>query len=67
MKIVALETIQLGEFPNTLHLQAHTDAGVNRLGETRNGASCVAAWIHEYAAGVRLPFATLLTEQGSST
>jgi galactonate dehydratase len=50
MKITAIETIQLGEFPNTLHVQVHTDAGVTGLGETRNGASCVAAWVHESAA-----------------
>jgi galactonate dehydratase len=50
MKIVAIETIQLGEFPNTLHVQVHSDDGVIGLGETRNGVSCVAAWIHESAA-----------------
>jgi galactonate dehydratase len=50
MQITAIETIQLGEFPNTLHVQVHTDAGVIGLGETRNGAACVAAWIHESAA-----------------
>jgi galactonate dehydratase len=50
MKITAIETIQLGEFPNTLLLQVYTDEGVTGLGETRNGASSVAAWIHDSAA-----------------
>ena len=50
MKIAAIETIQFGEFPNTLHVQLHTDDGVVGVGETRNGAACVAAWIHESAA-----------------
>jgi L-alanine-DL-glutamate epimerase-like enolase superfamily enzyme len=54
MKITAIETIQLGEFPNTLHVRIHTDAGVIGLGETRNGAGCVAAWIHESAAAYLL-------------
>ncbi len=50
MKISAIETILLGEFPNTLYVQVHTDSGAVGLGETRNGAACVAAWIHESAA-----------------
>lgn len=50
MKIRALETIQLPGYPNQLYVQVHTDAGLTGLGETRNGAAAVAAWIHETAA-----------------
>ena len=34
MKITAVETIRLGEFPNLLWVQVHTDEGVSGLGET---------------------------------
>ncbi|MGH2354661.1 MAG: mandelate racemase/muconate lactonizing enzyme family protein [Chloroflexota bacterium] len=50
MKIVALETIQLGEFPNLLFLRLHTDSGLIGLGETFFGPSEVAAYLHETAA-----------------
>jgi galactonate dehydratase len=50
MKIESIETIQIGEFPNALLVQVHTDSGLTGLGETRNGATCVASWIHETAA-----------------
>lgn len=50
MIIHALETIQIPEYPNQLYVQVRTDSGVVGLGETRNGASAVAACIHESAA-----------------
>ncbi len=50
MKITALETIRLEEFPNLLWLQVHTDEGLIGLGETFFGPRAVAAYIHESAA-----------------
>jgi galactonate dehydratase len=50
MKVTALETVQLGEFPNVLWVRVHTDAGLVGLGETFFGASTVAAYMHETVA-----------------
>ena len=50
MKITAIETIQLGEFPNLFWLQVHTDEGLVGLGETFFGADAAVAYVHESAA-----------------
>ncbi|HXC78208.1 MAG TPA: mandelate racemase/muconate lactonizing enzyme family protein [Candidatus Acidoferrum sp.] len=50
MKITALETILLDEFPNLLWVQVHTDAGHVGIGETFYGARAVEAHIHETLA-----------------
>ena len=50
MKITALETIRLGEFPNLIWVQIHTDEGLVGLGETFFGASTVEAYLHDEAA-----------------
>ena len=50
MKVSALETIQLGEFPNVLWVRVHTDEGLVGLGETFFGAATVAAYVHETVA-----------------
>lgn len=50
LKITAVETIRLGEFPNVLWVRVHTDQGLVGLGETFFGAEAVAAYIHETAA-----------------
>lgn len=50
MKIAALESIQLGEFPNLVWVQLHTDEGLIGLGETFFGADAVAACLHETVA-----------------
>ena len=50
MKITALETIQLGEFPNLIWLHLHTDEGIVGLGETFYGTAAVAAHLHETSA-----------------
>lgn len=50
MKITALETIWLEEFPNLLWVQVHTDEGLVGLGETFFGPKAAAAFIHESAA-----------------
>ncbi len=43
MKITAIETIGLEEFPNLLWVQVHTDEGLVGLGETFFGPKAVAA------------------------
>jgi galactonate dehydratase len=50
MKITAVETIQLDEFPNLLWVQVHTDEGLVGLGETFYAVAPVAAHIHETCA-----------------
>ena len=43
MKITALETVRLDEFPNVLWARVHTDEGLTGLGETFFGARAVEA------------------------
>jgi len=50
MKITALETVWLEEFPNLCWVQVHTDEGLVGLGETFFGPKAVIAYIHETAA-----------------
>lgn len=50
MRIISVETIRLGEFPNLLWLRLHTDEGVYGLGEAFRGAATVEAYVHELAA-----------------
>lgn len=50
MKITAVETVRLGEFPNLVWIRLRTDEGLTGLGETFMGAAAVEAYIHESAA-----------------
>jgi galactonate dehydratase len=50
MKITAVETVRLGEFPNLVWVRLKTDEGLTGLGETFMGAAAVEAYIHESAA-----------------
>ena len=50
MKIAAVETVRLGEFPNLIWIRLRTDEGLTGLGETFMGAAAVEAYIHESAA-----------------
>lgn len=50
MKIIQLETIRLGEFPNIIWVRLHTDEGLVGLGETFMGAEAVEAYLHEWVA-----------------
>ncbi len=50
MKIDAIETLRLEEFPNLLWVQVVTDDGIVGLGETFFGARAVESYIHETAA-----------------
>ena len=50
MKITAVETILVEEFPNLTWVQVHTDEGLVGLGETFFGAPAVAAQVHDFIA-----------------
>ena len=50
MRVTALETIRLGEFPNLIFVRVHTDEGLVGLGETFMGAAAVEAYLHESVA-----------------
>lgn len=50
MKITAVETIQLEEFPNLIWLHLHTDEGIVGLGESFFGTDMTAAYLHGTAA-----------------
>src|ERR1700733_2099468 len=50
MKITALETIRIEEFPNLIWLQVRTDEGVSGLGETFYLSKTVEAYVHEALA-----------------
>jgi L-alanine-DL-glutamate epimerase-like enolase superfamily enzyme len=50
MKITAIETIRLDEYPNIIWLQVQTDTGLVGLGETFFGAKAVEAYVHESIA-----------------
>ncbi|MDH5355603.1 MAG: mandelate racemase/muconate lactonizing enzyme family protein [Gammaproteobacteria bacterium] len=50
MKIIALETIRLKEFPNLIWVQVQTENGTVGLGESFFGAEATEAYIHETAA-----------------
>ncbi len=50
MRVSAVETIQLDEFPNLLWVHVHTDEGLVGLGETFFGPEAAAAYVHETAA-----------------
>src|ERR671917_412460 len=50
VKVVQVDTLRLGEFPNILFVLVHTDEGLVGLGETFFGAQAVEAYVHETAA-----------------
>ena len=50
LTVTALETIQLGEFPNVLWARIYTDQGLVGLGETFFGPNAVAAYLHDSVA-----------------
>jgi galactonate dehydratase len=47
MKITAIETIRLEEFPNLLWVHVGTDEGLTGLGETFYGPGAAEAHIHD--------------------
>ena len=54
MKINAIETIHIEEFPNLLWVHVHTDEGLIGLGETFFGPGAAEAHIHETIAPILL-------------
>jgi L-alanine-DL-glutamate epimerase-like enolase superfamily enzyme len=50
MKVTAVETIRLDEFPNLVWIRIHTSEGLVGLGETFMGAQAVEAYVHETIA-----------------
>ena len=54
MKIIAIETIRLEEFPNLLWTRIFTDQDCTGIGETFYGAQAVEAHIHETLAPILL-------------
>ena len=50
MKVTAIETIRLEEFPNLLWVRVETDQGLTGLGETFYGAASAEAHIHAIVA-----------------
>ena len=54
MKITKIDTLRLGEFPNLIWVQIHTDTGLVGLGETFYIPGAIAAVIHDVAAPVLL-------------
>ena len=50
MKVTAIETLRLGEFPNLLWVHVHTDEGLVGLGETFYGAASAEGHIHDIIA-----------------
>jgi galactonate dehydratase len=50
MKVIEIQTVCVGELPNVLWVQVHTDQGLIGLGETFFGADAVEAHIHEFIA-----------------
>jgi len=54
MKITRIDTLRLGEFPNLIWVQIHTDTGLVGLGETFYIPGAIAAVIHDVAAPVLL-------------
>ena len=50
MKVTAIETIRVDEFPNILWVQVHTDEGLIGLGETFYGPAAAEAHIHQLIA-----------------
>jgi L-alanine-DL-glutamate epimerase-like enolase superfamily enzyme len=54
LRITAIETVVLDEFPNLTYVLVRTDEGITGLGETYFAADTVSHWIHEAAAPVVL-------------
>ncbi|MBI4306567.1 MAG: mandelate racemase/muconate lactonizing enzyme family protein [Chloroflexi bacterium] len=59
MKITQIETIRVGEFPDLIWVQVHTDGCITGLGETWYAASGVQALVHDH-------FGPLLIERDPS-
>ena len=54
MKITALDTINVGAYPNITFVQVHTDEGIVGLGDTFHGSPTVQTYVHDIAAPLLL-------------
>jgi galactonate dehydratase len=54
MKIAGLETIHLPDYPSTLFVAVHTDAGLSGYADTCYAPAAVAGFVHEFAAPMLL-------------
>ncbi len=50
MRVTAIETINVGAYPNITFVEVHTDAGLVGLGETFRNPQAVTAQVHETVA-----------------
>jgi L-alanine-DL-glutamate epimerase-like enolase superfamily enzyme len=62
MKIIALETIQLPDYPSFLFLAVHTDEGLTGHADTCYMPESVAGYIHQFAAPMLLGHDALAIE-----
>lgn len=65
MKVTAIETIRLEEYPNLLWVHVHTDEGLVGLGESFYGAASAEAHIHDFVAPYLLGKNPLLIDRHS--
>src|SRR6476660_1057405 len=54
MRITALETIHLPEYPAILFVAVHTDAGLSGYADTSYAPDAVAGYVHQFAAPMLL-------------
>jgi len=50
MQVVALETVRLAGFPNSIWVELLTDSGIVGLGETHFAVAPIETWMHDWAA-----------------
>jgi L-alanine-DL-glutamate epimerase-like enolase superfamily enzyme len=50
VKVTAIETVRLADFPNLIWVQIHSDQGLTGLGESYFGPGAVEAHIHDFIA-----------------
>jgi L-alanine-DL-glutamate epimerase-like enolase superfamily enzyme len=67
MRITAIETTRVLEYPNLIWVELHTDEGIVGLGETFRGAEAVEAYVHSMAAPLVLGHDALAIERLSKT
>jgi len=67
MRIIAIETTRVLEYPNLIWVELHTDEGIVGLGETFRGAEAVEAYVHSVAAPLVLGHDALAIERLSKT
>ena len=65
MKVTAVETIRVGEYPNLLWVHVRTDEGLVGLGEAFYGAASAEAHIHDFVAPYLLGKNPLLIDRHS--